>query len=98
MKSAGLKCARHQQIKGYKTCRDCYSMLWGILINNLSADLELTDDQTASLVNITDEMNRILLGAEEAGLDIGEYAEYILGKADECTSRLRSMGITKMEG
>lgn len=98
MRSTCLKCARYQQLKGYKTCQDCYSMLWGVLINNLSADLELTDVQTAGLVQITDEMNNIIMGAEESGLDVGEYAEYILSKADECTAKLRTMCIKKTGG
>lgn len=97
MKSGCLKCIRYQQIKGYKTCRDCYSALWGVLINNLSADLELTEEQTVKLVQITDEMNRIIMGAEESGLSIEEYNEYILGKADECAARLRTMCIKRSE-
>lgn len=92
---ACLKCAGYQQLKGYKTCQDCYSVLWGVLINNLSADLELTDEQTVGLVRIVDEMNRIIMGAEESGLSIEEYNEYILAKADECTARLRTMCIAK---
>lgn len=43
MKSACLKCARHQQLEGFKVCKESFSILWGILINNLAADLGLTD-------------------------------------------------------
>ena len=31
----------------------------------------------------------VLTGAEETGLDPGEYAEYLVGKAAECSDRLR---------
>lgn len=31
---------------------------------------------------------RELCGAEESGMNIAEYAEYITGKADECRTRL----------
>ena len=70
-------------------CRECYKLLWGVLVNNLSAELELSAEQTAKLVRITDEMDTVLNGAEETGLDPGEYAEYLVGKAAECTDRLR---------
>lgn len=42
MKASCLKCARFQQLKGYKVCRECYKLLWGVLVNNLSAELELS--------------------------------------------------------
>ena len=89
MKASCLKCARFQQLKGYKVCRECYKLLWGVLVNNLSAELELSAEQTAKLVRITDEMDTVLTGAEETGLDPGEYAEYLVGKAAECSDRLR---------
>lgn len=89
MRTNCLRCARAQQVKGYKVCRECYRLLWGVLINNLSAELELTDAQTEKLVKITDEMDTVLTGAEESGMDLSEYAEYLVGKAVECTDRLR---------
>lgn len=97
MKASCLKCARFQQLKGYKVCRECYKLLWGVLVNNLSAELELSAEQTAKLVRITDEMDTVLTGAEETGLDPGEYAEYLVGKADECADRLRHIwGVMEM--
>lgn len=84
-----LDCAKRQQIKGWRVAREAYSVLWGVLVNNLSAELELSSEQTAKLVRITDEMDTVLTGAEETGLDPGEYAEYLVGKAAECTDRLR---------
>ena len=89
MNTKCLKCARHQQLRGYKTCRDCYDISWGALIQNLSAELELSDEQTAKLVRLSDEMNRLLMGAEETGLDLSEYAEYLVAKSDECADRMR---------
>lgn len=35
-----------------------------------------------------EEMTSIICGAEESGMNIAEYAEYITGKADECRARL----------
>lgn len=90
MRTNCLRCARAQQVKGYKVCRECYRLLWGVLINNLSAELELTDNQTEKLVKITDEMDVVLTGAEESGMDLSEYAEYLVGKATECIDRLRN--------
>lgn len=91
MKASCLKCARHQQIIGYRTAKDAINTLWGVLINNMSADLELSDAQTKGLMDISAELDRVLRGAEEIGLDPSEYAEYIVGKADECTQRLKEM-------
>lgn len=90
MRSTCLKCANHQRVIGYRTAKDAFGVLWGILINNMAADLELTESQTAGLVNITAELDRVLQGAEEMGLDPDEYAEYIVDKADECTQRLKA--------
>lgn len=36
-------------------------------------------------------MDTVLTGAEETGLDPGEYAEYLVGKAAECSDRLRGI-------
>lgn len=95
MKSACLKCARHQQLEGFKVCKESFSILWGILINNLAADLGLTDDQTTGLVKIADEMDKVLTGAKETGLEPAEYAEYLNAKADECTAKLRAMCVAE---
>lgn len=91
MKQSCLKCAKHQQLLGFKTCRDCYDIIWGILIQNFSAELGLTDQQTEQLVKLSEEAKRIITGAEETGLDLAEYAEYVVGKADECKARLKEV-------
>ena len=59
----------------------------GKIENILGDDYDL--DHLKKLVRITDEMDTVLTGAEETGLDPGEYAEYLVGKAAECTDRLR---------
>ena len=41
------------------------------------------------MVRLSDEMNRLLMGAEETGLDLSEYAEYLVAKSDECADRMR---------
>lgn len=84
-----LKCARYQQIKGWRVAREAYSVLWAVLINNKAATLELNEKQIQGLLDVTEEMTSIICGAEETGLDPGEYAEYLVGKAAECTDRLR---------
>lgn len=88
MKQSCLKCAKHQQLLGYRTCRDCYDIIWGILVQNFSAELGLTDEQTERLAKLSEEAKCIIMGAEETGLDLAEYAEYVVGKADECKARL----------
>ena len=90
MKASCLKCARCQQLKGYKVCRECYKLLWPILINNKAATLELSENQIQGLLDVTEEMTSIICGAEESGMNISEYAEYISSKADECRARLEA--------
>lgn len=84
-----LDCAKRQQIKGWRVAREAYGVLWAVLINNKAATLELNEKQIQGLLDVTEEMTSIICGAEETGLDPGEYAEYLVGKAAECTDRLR---------
>lgn len=88
MKAQCLKCARHQQQQGYKKCQDCYEVIWGLLIQNFSAELGLTEEQAEKLMKLSDEANRVLRGAAEMDLEPEEFAEYIAGKAVECKERL----------
>ena len=55
---------------------------------NKVATLELNEKQIQGLLDVTEEMTSIICGAEESGMNIAEYAEYITGKADECRARL----------
>lgn len=84
-----LKCARYHETKGYATCRDGYQIFWGVIIQNLSAELGLTDEQTARLVKISDEMTTVLMGADGMDMTPDEFAEYLEAKARECADRLR---------
>lgn len=84
-----LKCARYHETKGYATCRDGYQIFWGVIIQNLSAELGLTDEQTARLVRISDEMTTVLMGADGMDMTPDEFAEYLEAKARECADRLR---------
>lgn len=84
-----LKCARYHETKGFATCRDGYQIFWGVIIPNLSAELGLTDEQTARLVKISDEMTTVLMGADGMDMTPDEFAEYLEAKARECADRLR---------
>lgn len=88
MKASCLKCARCQQIKGWRVAREAYSVLWPILINNKWVTLELSENQIQGLLDVTEEMTSIICGAEQSGMNVAEYAEYITSKADECRARL----------
>ena len=85
-----LDCAKRQQIKGWRVAREAYSLLWPILINNKAATLELSENQIQGLLDVTEEMTNIICGAEESGMNISEYVEYISSKADECRARLEA--------
>ena len=75
-----LDCAKRQQIKGWRVAREAYSVLWPILINNKAATLELSENQIQGLLDVTEEMTSIICGAEESGMNVADYAEYITGK------------------
>lgn len=85
-----LDCAKRQQINGWRVAREAYSLLWAVLINNKAATLELNEKQIQGLLDVTEEMTSIICGAEESGMNIAEYAEYIASKADECRARLEA--------
>ena len=85
-----LKCARYQQIKGWRVAREAYSVLWPILINNKAATLELDEKQIQGLLDVTEEMTSIICGAEQSGMNVAEYAEYITSKAEERRARLEA--------
>lgn len=85
-----LECAKSQQIKGWRVAREAYSVLWPVLMNNKVATLELNEKQIQVLLDVTEEMTSIICGAEESGMSIFEYAEYISSKADECRARLEA--------
>lgn len=53
-----------------------------------SCNLELDEKQIHGLLDVTEEMTSIICGAEESGMNVADYAEYITGKADECRARL----------
>lgn len=86
-----LKIARFYKKQGFQMMQDCYQYIWGAVINNLASDIELTDEQTAKLVRISDEINNVLRGNVEMDLTPEEYAEYLVGKSAECEKRLRSI-------
>ena len=83
-----LECAKCQQIKGWRIAREAYSVLWAVLINNKAATMELNEKQIQGLLDVTEEMTSIICGAEQSGMNVADYAEYITGKADECRARL----------
>lgn len=85
------KMARFYKKQGFNMMQECYQYIWGIIINNFSADLELTQEQTAKLVRISDEINKILDGFTEMEMTPEEYSEYIVRKSMECEKHLRNV-------
>lgn len=86
-----LKIARFYKKQGFEMMQNCYGYIWGSIINNFSAELELTDEQTAKLVRISDEINSVLRGNIEMDMTPEEYAEYLVVKSEECEKRLRNI-------
>ena len=52
--------------------------------------MELSEKQIQGLLDVTEEMTSIICGAEQSGMNVAEYAEYITSKADECRARLEA--------
>lgn len=83
-----LDCAKRQQIKGWRVAREAYSVPVAYPDKQQSETLELDEKQIQGLLDVTEEMTSIICGAEESGMNVADYAEYITGKADECRARL----------
>lgn len=90
-RSNQLKIARFYKKQGFEMMQHCYSYIWGSVVNNLSAELELTPEQTAKLVRIYDEIDNVLRGNVEMEMTPDEYAEYLVAKSAECEKRLRNV-------
>ncbi len=86
-----IKIARFYKKQGFEMMQNCYQYIWGAIINNFQAELELTDEQTAKLVRISDEINGVLRGNIEMEMTPDEYAEYLVYKSEECAHRLRNI-------
>jgi len=82
---------RKSRLEGWRTYQSALDHIWGTVVYNISAEAELTPEQTAKVVRIMDEVKTVLRGAEAMDMNAAEYAEYLVAKSDEVTKRLKNV-------
>lgn len=82
---------RKNQIYGFQLALAGIRATWGALLNNLSVDCELTDEQTQKLIRIGDMYWEMVGQFAREDMTPDEFAEYLAGKSDECEKRLREV-------
>lgn len=82
------KLARLNQVRGFNIALGGINDTWGALIYNFSAELELSEEQTAKLSRIAEEYNKMMMGFLEEDMSPEDFADYIVEKSKECKARL----------
>lgn len=82
---------RKNQVHGFQMALDGIRDTWGVLLNNLAVDCELTDEQVQKLIRIGDMYWEMVGKFEQEGMTPDEFAEYLVGKSEECEKRLRNV-------
>lgn len=82
---------RKNQVHGFQMALDGIRDTWGVLLNNLAVDCELTDEQVQKLIRIGDSYWDMVGKFEQEGMTPDEFAEYLVGKSSECETRLRNI-------
>lgn len=86
-----MKMIRHYEVNGFRKAIEGFDIIWSVLVRNLAADADLTDEQTAKLCRIGEEMRLVLGGGIEMQMDNDEWSEYLAGKAQEASNRLHKI-------
>lgn len=82
---------RKNQVHGFQMALDGIRDTWGVLLNNLAVDCELTDEQVQKLIRIGDSYWDMVRKFEQEGMTPDEFAEYLVGKSAECERQLRNV-------
>lgn len=82
---------RKNQVHGFQMALDGIRDTWGVLLNNLAVDCELTDEQVQKLIRIGDSYWEMVGKFEQEGMTPDEFSEYLVGKSAECERRLRDV-------
>lgn len=83
------KIARLNQVYGFKMALGGVNDTWGALIYNFSAELELSEEQTAKLSKIAEPYEQMMMGFLQEDMSPEVFADYIVAKSKECTARLK---------
>ena len=82
---------RKNQVHGFQMALDGIRDTWGVLLNNLAVDCELTYEQVQKLIRIGDMYWDMVGKFEQEGMTPDEFAEYLVGKSAECERQLRDI-------
>lgn len=83
--------ARQNQVHGFKLALDGIRSTWGLLVQNLSADLELTDEQVGKIMRIGDEYWDMVGQFSKEDLTPDEFAEYLVERSKERERVIREL-------
>lgn len=80
---------KKNQLYGFQMALDGIRATWGVLLNNLQSDCDLTDEQTQKIIRIGDMYWEIVGKFTQEDMTPDEFSEYLVGKSKECEKRLR---------
>lgn len=80
---------RANQLKGFEDALNGIRATWGVLIQNLSCELELTDEQVEKIMCIGDEYWSMVGQFAKEDLTPDEFAEYLVERSKEREQAIR---------
>lgn len=80
---------RTNQLKGFQDALNGVRSTWGLLIQNLSAELELTDEQVKKIMCIGDLYWEMVGEFAKEDMTPDDFAEYLVGRAKEREQAIR---------
>lgn len=81
--------SRQNQTYGFKLALDGIRATWGALVQNLSCELELTDEQVKKIMCIGDEYWDMVGQFAKEDLTPDEFAEYLVERSREREQAIR---------
>ena len=81
---------RRNQMHGFKMALEAINQTWGILIQNLSAELELTEEQTQKLSRIGEYYFGLMGNFVKEGMAADDFAEYMVEKSKQIVEELKT--------
>lgn len=90
MKTNILKTIRKAKKDGFNMALEGVNLTWGVLIQNLSAELELTDEQTQKLSRIAEKYKETMCGFVKEQMPVEEFAEYMVEKSKQIIEELKT--------
>lgn len=90
MKTNLLKIIRDNQKKGFNMALEAVDLTWGVLIQNLSTELELTTEQTQKLSRLMEKYSETMCGFVKEQMPVEEFAEYMVEKNKQIVEELKT--------